>query len=99
MRPIFELRLGQNGFEQLERRIFERITLHVDIDKCPEFARAAKKRPKLGANMGNRIRGRIGSYWRIRGRYLDQYIYTGEGSQFFAEWVGPISCFARQFLE
>jgi hypothetical protein len=34
MRPFFELRLGQNGFEQLQGRIFERVTLHVEIDKC-----------------------------------------------------------------
>jgi hypothetical protein len=34
IRPILELRLGENGFEQFKSRILEGITLHVEIDEC-----------------------------------------------------------------
>src|SRR5436190_1445694 len=33
MRPVFEFRLGQNDFEELESRVFQIVTLHVEIDK------------------------------------------------------------------
>src|SRR6516225_4135546 len=99
MRPIFELRLRQNGFKQLERRIFERVTLHVDVDKCPELARATEKRSELGANMGNRIRRSIRSYLRIQSRDFDRQIYNREKLRVFSERVGPVPGFARQFLQ
>src|SRR5262245_8402304 len=99
MRPIFELGLGQNGFEQLESCIFERVTLHVDIDKCPDLARATEKRPELGANTGNSIRGSIRSDLRIQGRYFDRQIYNREKLYAFSERVGPVFCFASQFLQ
>src|SRR4026208_1360608 len=99
MRPIFELGLGQNGFEKLDRCIFERVTLHIHIDKCAQLARAAEKRPELCANMGNRIRRSIRSYLRIQSRDFNRQIYNWEKLRVFCEWVGPVSSFARQFLQ
>src|SRR5215831_17280962 len=99
MRPIFELGLGQNGFEQLESCIFERVTLHVDIDKYPELARATEKRSELGANMGDRIRGSTRSDLRIQCRDFDRQIYNRKKLHVFSKRVGPVSCFARQFLQ
>src|ERR1041385_2118743 len=99
MWPVFELGLGQDGFEQLESCIFERVTFHVDIDKCPELARAPEKRSELAANMGDRIRGSTRSDLRIQCRYFDRQIYNREKLRVFSERVYPVSCFARQFLQ
>src|SRR4030095_12389318 len=99
MRPVFELWLHQNGFEQLESRIFERIALHVDVDECAQLARAAKKRPELGAKMDYRIRRSSGTDLRIQGRDFDRQIYNWEKLRVFSEWVAPVFCFARQFLQ
>src|SRR5689334_14027911 len=99
MRPIFEFRLGQNGFEQRESRIFERITLHIDIDKCTELARATEERTELGAEMGDRIRRSIRSDLRIQGRDFDRQIYYREKLCVFSKRVDPVFCFARQFLK
>src|SRR6185437_7117158 len=41
MRPIFELVLRQNSFEQLKSGILVRITLHIEIDKRPEVSSLA----------------------------------------------------------
>src|SRR5881409_3380057 len=61
MGPIFELVFAENGFEQFESRVFERVAFHVEIDKRAELACASKKRTQLGSEMGNSIRrsGRI----------------------------------------
>src|SRR5260370_37812586 len=59
MRPILDLSLGENGFEQLESGIFVHIAFHVEIDKSADLSCTAQKRPQLGREMGNCIR-RIG---------------------------------------
>src|SRR6266542_1828782 len=59
MRPIFELVLRQNSFEELKSGIFVRITLHIEIDKRSELYSAAQKRPQLRREMRNCV-GRIG---------------------------------------
>src|SRR4029453_6001190 len=99
MRPILELRLSKNGFEQLNSCIFERITLHVDIDKCPELAGATEKRSELGANMGDRICRSIRRYLRIQSRDFDRKNFNREKFGVFSEGIDPIFCFARQFLQ
>jgi hypothetical protein len=33
MRPVFKLLFGENRFEKFERRIFLRVTFHVEIDE------------------------------------------------------------------
>src|SRR5207244_5345536 len=55
MRPIFELLLGENRFEQFKSDVFVRVTLHVEIDKSPELSRAAQERSQLRREMGNCI--------------------------------------------
>src|SRR5262245_56723418 len=98
MRPIFKLSLGQNGFEQLESRIFERITLHIDIDEGAYLAGAAKKRPKLRADMCDRIRGSSRTDLRIQSRDFDREIYYREELHVSPEWVRPPFRFAGQLL-
>src|SRR5262245_29826134 len=99
MWPIFELRLTQNGFEQLERRILESVTLHVDVDKCAQFPGATKKRPELGANVGDRI-GRCSRVdLRIKRRDFDRQIYNREKLYVSSERVRPVSRFPGQFLQ
>src|ERR1041385_2473995 len=99
MWPILELRLGQNGFEQLKSRIFERITLHVDIDKRAYLACAPEKRREPGADMGNRIRGGSRTDLGIQGGNFDRQIYNREKLYAFSEWVCPSASFTGEFLQ
>ena len=99
MRPISKLLFSENGFEQLESRIFERITFHIEINECTELACAAEERPKLGPKMSNSI-GRGGRiHLRIQRGDFDREIYDREKLRIFSRRIGPVSCFARQFVQ
>ena len=51
VRPIVEFRFGEERFEKIERGIFVRVTLHVEVDERAEFFRAAQNRAQLRREM------------------------------------------------
>src|SRR6266513_1725836 len=99
MRPIFELLLCEDGFEQLESGVLVRVAFHVEINESADLSRAAQKWSQLGREMGNCIRwiGRI--YLRIERRNFDRQIYNWKELRIFAQRVCPVFCFPREFLE
>src|ERR1051325_293360 len=99
MWPILELRLGQNRFEELESRVFERITLHVDIDECAYLPCAPEKRPEFRTDVCYRVRRSTRGDLRIQGGDFDGKIYNWKNLSFFSEWVCPLFCFAGQLLQ
>ena len=99
MRPIFELLLGENRFEQFKSDVFVRVTLHVEIDKSPELSRAAQERSQLGREMGNCIGWIGGTDLRIERRNFDRQIYNRKKLRILAQRIAPAFRFAREFLQ
>ena len=71
MRPIFELLLCEDGFEQLKSGVFVRVAFHVEINESADLLRAAQKWSQLGREMGNCIRWIRRIYLRIERRNFD----------------------------
>ena len=99
MRPILELLFGEDRFEKFERRIFVRVTFHVEIDEDAKFSRAAQNRLQLWHEMRN-CTGQIGRvHLRIERGNFDGKIHNREELGISAERIRPASCFAREGLQ
>ena len=74
VRPVAELRLGEELLEQFERAVFLRVTLHVEIDEGADLFRAAQDRAQLRREMRNRFLGFGRIHLRIERRDFDRKI-------------------------
>src|ERR1700731_545809 len=89
----------EKHFEKLERGVFMRVSLHIEIDERAELPRAAQNRAQLAAKMHDRIS-------RIRRIHLrvergDFYGEIDDWKQLLAvaEWISPAFSFAHEMLE
>ena len=99
MWPIFELPFGENLFEKFERRIFVRVTFHVEINEGAEFSGPAQNRSQFRREMRDCI-GRIGRvHLRIERGNFDGKIYDREKLRVPSERIGPACCFSCESLQ
>ncbi len=61
VRPVAKFVLGEEGAEQLERRVFVRVAFHVEIDKGAEVACA----PEEGTKPGSEVRDGVSRVGRV----------------------------------
>ena len=99
VRPIAEFRLGEKRPEKFERRIFVRVTLHVEIDEGADLARAPQDRAQLRGEMRDRVR-RIGRI-HLRIERGDFYGDIDDRKQFgaVAERIAPVFGLRGEMLE
>ncbi len=99
MRPIAELRLGEERFEKLERAVFMRVALHVEIDEGAQLPGAADDRPQLRREVRDRVRrvGRV--HLRVERGNFNRHIHYREKLAVAAQRIGPAARFRGQALE
>ena len=99
MRPVAELRLGEERPEKFERGVFVRVTLHVEIDERAEFARAPQDRAQFRREMRDRVLriGRI--HLRIERGDFHRNVDHREELGVLAERIGPAAGLFRESVE
>ena len=99
MRPIEKFGLAEKRPEKLERRIFMRVTFHVEVDERAEFAGAPQNRTQLRGEVRNGV-GRIGRvHLRIeRGNFYGN-INDREKIGAVTERIAPTFGFMGKMLE
>ena len=99
LRPVAKFTFGKERFEKLERRVFVRVTFHVEIHERAEFLRASKNWAQFRPEMRDCV-GRIGRiHLRIkRGNFYGK-INDRKQLGIFAKRIGPAACFAPKMLE
>src|SRR5262249_33070457 len=99
LRPISKLTFHEKRFEKLERRIFVRVALHIEIHKRAKIARATQDRSQFRRKMRDRVRriGRI--HLGIERGNLYGEIHDREQIGVFPERIRPTATFASEMLE
>ena len=99
MRPVAELRLGEERPEKFERGVFVCITLHVEINEGADFARPAQDRAQLRREMRYRIFGIGRIHLRIERGNFHRHVHDREELDVLAERIGPAAGPFRQSIE